>query len=256
MCAMDPPPTHPTAMTHHIFLNHDTLEVILDHLAPADIKSAALVCRTWRTVVEKPRYWSWTKARLRSLSFREIFNSERFRNIGHVQFDLSDPEMKEEFFRTVGLRNPDLRSMEMVGVNLSSVSSEFLAQTATRLEELTMIYNVLKPSQVTHLFSQLVDTTNTNLKLVKLNLRGTRLDSLSPELLSLHPCSRHTSGGCCHILSWPGSLPGSPGGHVRSLGGGGSWPRCWLHESCTSSNGRNSALKSLRAGFHTAGYGW
>ena len=39
------------------------LEQIFSHLPPSDIKTVALVDRTWNSVVEQPRYWTWVNSR-------------------------------------------------------------------------------------------------------------------------------------------------------------------------------------------------
>ena len=44
--------------------NPDILEEIFSHLPPEDIKTVALVSKTWREVVEKPRYWTWAVVNL------------------------------------------------------------------------------------------------------------------------------------------------------------------------------------------------
>ena len=49
-------------MTEVMSSNHVILGTVFSHLSPRDIKTAALVSRTWRTVTETPRYW--TKMRL------------------------------------------------------------------------------------------------------------------------------------------------------------------------------------------------
>ena len=59
------------------------LEVIFSHLSPADIKTVSLVCRTWKTVVEQPRYWSWAAAALTEMNFKLICRSRRFKNRGY-----------------------------------------------------------------------------------------------------------------------------------------------------------------------------
>ena len=52
------------------------LERIFSHLDPSDIKTAALVCRTWNNVLESPKYWTWATASLGRRNFRQIFYRE------------------------------------------------------------------------------------------------------------------------------------------------------------------------------------
>ena len=160
-------------MSHQIFNNRDTLEVILSFLSPADIKTAALVSNFWREVVEQPRYWTWAKARLSDLNFKEMFYSQRFRNIGHVELFLVDPNMKEDFFRYLREQNCRLRSLEVRRRDLSSLYPYFEADI--KLEELAA-----------QIFSQIADSAsdNSNLSLSKLDISYTWLNALSPELLS------------------------------------------------------------------------
>lgn len=86
--------------------------------------------------------------------------------------------MMEDFLRSLGAQDTPLRSMELVVVNISSLS----AQTVIRLEKLSLWNNKISPFQLNKIFSQIAE--NNNLRLSKLSLRGIRLDSLSPELLS------------------------------------------------------------------------
>merc|ERR1712200_105206 len=65
-------------LTAKITRNPVILEQIFSHLPPSDIKTVALVNRTWNSVVEQPRYWNWVKASLKKTNFDKIFNSKRF----------------------------------------------------------------------------------------------------------------------------------------------------------------------------------
>ena len=47
-------------------LPSEMLEKVFSHLAPRDLKTVTLVCKTWNDAAERPALWSWVK--LRSLS--------------------------------------------------------------------------------------------------------------------------------------------------------------------------------------------
>ena len=111
------------SVSEQVFHNRDTMEVILAYLALADIKAAALVSRSWREVVEQPRYWTWARTVLTTDNFEEKFSSPRFRNIPSVKLHLSDPGMKEDLFMWIKLQNSQLRSLEAVGGCLPSFPS-------------------------------------------------------------------------------------------------------------------------------------
>ena len=44
----------------------EMLEKIFSHLAPKDLKTVMLICRTWNKAAETPALWSWVKIRSRS----------------------------------------------------------------------------------------------------------------------------------------------------------------------------------------------
>ena len=52
----------PGLVTNVMSSNTVILETVFSHLSPRDIKTAALVSRTWRMVVDTPKFW--TKIRL------------------------------------------------------------------------------------------------------------------------------------------------------------------------------------------------
>ena len=71
--------------------------------------------------MEQPRYWSWAKVALTDLNFREIFYSERLRNVPLVQLFLLDPDMKEDFFRSLRDQSSQLKCLEVCRMDLSAL---------------------------------------------------------------------------------------------------------------------------------------
>ena len=73
-------------LTDQIFGNPVIQGKIFSYLIsdPTAVKNASLVCRSWNSLLDKPKYWTWAEAELRRETFCLMFSSRRFRNIGSV----------------------------------------------------------------------------------------------------------------------------------------------------------------------------
>ena len=71
-----------------VVTNPVILALIFSRLPPADLKTAALVCRTWSSVLELPRFWAWASVRLGRGNFSERRRSPRLRHVGGVLTEL------------------------------------------------------------------------------------------------------------------------------------------------------------------------
>ena len=47
-------------------LPKEMLEMIFSHLAPKDLKTVMLICKTWNAAADTPALWTWVKIRFRS----------------------------------------------------------------------------------------------------------------------------------------------------------------------------------------------
>ena len=164
-------------MTH----NPVILQNIFGFLSPAELKCAALVCRTWCHVLQLPRFWSWAAVSLNKENFRERTDSRRFRSIRRVLigFDVSEVEWRS-LFLTARCRN--MRSLSLSRADLSSVSPGLLSRAAVRLERVECRHTFLSSLQISALFSEILETRPLTLRTLK--LAHTSLASVPPSVLA------------------------------------------------------------------------
>ena len=98
---------------------------IFSSLSPPDPKTAALVCRTWRTVLELPVFWAWARVRLGRLNFSERRLSWRLRHVGGVlsELDLTSRQLRS-LLGLVADRQTSLSSLHFSGPDLSAISPQ------------------------------------------------------------------------------------------------------------------------------------
>ena len=149
-----------------ISLNPVILAQIFRHLAPSDLKSAALVCRSWWSLVEQPRYWSWAETRLTRADFAKKFRSRRLRNIGSVRTDLSEVQMRKLL---LSLSDWRMRRLAVSYINLSSVSPQVLSSALVRLETLELCLCRLTKDQVRDVFTRVADSEDLALRSLSIN---------------------------------------------------------------------------------------
>ena len=93
----------PGLVTEMMSSNPVILEAVFSHLSPSDIKTAALVSRTWRMVVETPRFWTKLRLRVDDENLSEVMQSRIIQLMSEIQItELSQSqevvEMFERFF--------------------------------------------------------------------------------------------------------------------------------------------------------------
>ena len=152
---------------------------VFRHLAPADKRSAALVCRRWRTLLEQSCYWTWAETRMSRRDFAQKFKSPRVRNIGSVRLDVSEVQIRKFFSSVQDFR---MTKLDVGYVNLSSISPLVLSGLVTSLEELKLCLCRLQPEQVTSIFTAASETDR--LRLRSLSINFTDLSSVPASLLS------------------------------------------------------------------------
>ena len=84
------------------------LEQLFGHLPPSDIKTVALVNRTWNYVVEQPRYWTWVEASLYETNFDEFNGYTNVNLFKGMQYDQEDAEA-DEIYETVDKKMDERR---------------------------------------------------------------------------------------------------------------------------------------------------
>ena len=80
----------PGLVTKVMSSNTVILETVFSHLSSRDIKTAALVSRTWRMVVETPRYWTKMILRVDDFNVCEIMKSKIIKLVPQIKFGTSD----------------------------------------------------------------------------------------------------------------------------------------------------------------------
>ena len=161
------------------------LEMIFSKLSPADIKTAALVSRTWSSVAGAAKFWTWVRVTLTKENFSEIFFSSRFQSISNVEFKkgyhegLSDSQL-ETFYSD--LDHSALKKVNACWTRLSMVDPDHLAQHTVRLEWALFVTSNLKPDQVNALIKAIAECED--LKLEYLNICVNNLSSVPPHVLA------------------------------------------------------------------------
>ena len=129
----------------------------------------------WKSVVEVPAFWSWTRVRLDRNNFQDILASPRFRLISGcwLSYPLLTSQQISHLLQWLsgegeggggGVGN--LTYLELCG-DLSDVSSPLLSRTVTRdLEVADLIAARLSPAQL----SLLLSSQPTSLRLRELRL--------------------------------------------------------------------------------------
>ena len=140
----------PSEILYHIF----------HKLLPQDLKTAVLVCRSWRVIGEDPRLWAWTMVTIYSNDFdkltvqrfqllREVkVTCTGFRNL-HIDCHWTQYGMSELF--KILSRIPSIRRivvhkcMDLV----STVDPDLLVTVFNRLDELYDVHSELGGEQYT-----------------------------------------------------------------------------------------------------------
>ena len=168
------------ALVAETFSNPVIVEQILSHLPPTDIKTAARVCRIWRVVLERSRYWNWAKVQLNKSNFEKIFPTRRFRNIATVK--MVNPCLSAVQIRMVLMEYDHLRFLNFGSSDLSSVPADILAECLVNLRKAEFENAKLTPHQAETLFLAIMEKSELKLRFLK--IRFNNLSSVSPDILS------------------------------------------------------------------------
>jgi len=165
-----------------VFMNELVTDSIIKHLSLADVKNAALVCRSWRQQVECRQYWRSATLRIRD---EAIFNSPRIQSVRRFKLDSSDTdaELVNLFFSFISDNNDyDVEFLRCDTVTLTTVPTQ-LATSLCKIAEVELIETKLSERQHHHLFRAIGQSSH--LKLRKLVLDKLRLERVDPEILGL-----------------------------------------------------------------------
>jgi len=66
----------------------EIVEIIFGYLSPKDIKRGVLVCRIWRDILSKRKFWNWAEIKLAYRNMKKIVRSPRFQLVGRVDLDI------------------------------------------------------------------------------------------------------------------------------------------------------------------------
>ena len=77
----------PGLVTEVMSSNHMILGTVFSHLSPRDIKTAALVSRTWRTVTETPRYWTKMRLNVHKENISQVLKSRVIQLVSGIKFE-------------------------------------------------------------------------------------------------------------------------------------------------------------------------
>ena len=168
------------ALVAETFSNPVIVEQILSHLPPTDIKTAARVCRIWRVVLERSRYWNWAKVQLNKSNFEKIFPTRRFRNIATVK--MVNPCLSAVQIRMVLMEYDHLRFLNFGSSDLSSVPADILAEGLVNIRKAEFENAKLTPHQAETLFLAIMEKSELKLRFLK--IRFNNLSSVSPDILS------------------------------------------------------------------------
>jgi len=113
----------------------EMLERIFSHLAPKDLKTVMLVCKTWNNTGTSPALWSWVKVKLNAQSednFLEIINLKRLQCARELEIEIIPPKL----LRAV-LQHPGLKKITLNGVTEDwEVEPDFIAQVFAKMDEI------------------------------------------------------------------------------------------------------------------------
>ena len=178
------------------------LQGIFRHLPPSDIKTAALVCRTWSSVVETPQFWTWATVTLDRSNFRQRFYSKRFRIVGGVKleyyqdsFDFCEPKRRrvdkinQKHLKTflTGVKKLNLTRLDADDSDFSCLPYRLVSQVVVNMEEVSLDA-VEMGYDYTFKFALAIPLLTAIGRAKKLKLRklvlGSRLDAVPEDILS------------------------------------------------------------------------
>jgi len=160
-----------------VFMNRVVTDSIIKHLSLADVKNAALVCRSWRQQVECRQYWRSATLRIRD---EAIFNSPRIQSVRSFKLDSSDTdaELVNRLFSFISDNDDyDVEFLRCDTVTLTTVPTQ-LATSLCKIAEVELIETKLSARQLHYLFRAIGQSSHLKLRKLLLVLDDVRLDQV------------------------------------------------------------------------------
>ena len=123
-------------------LPQEMLERVFSHLAPPDLKTAALICKNWNEAAERPTLWSWVKIRVgdlltRSLSQLRLKRLDRVREIVVKDPPLYDWDSRQPLLQAI-LEHPGLRKIRLAAEAFPNAEAGLITQVFAKMEEVEL----------------------------------------------------------------------------------------------------------------------
>ena len=127
----------PGLVTEVMSSNTVILETVFSHLSPRDIKTVALVSRTWRMVVETPRYWTWATVRINRDNFQERIFANRTSFV-KLKSDFLENEQLNVLCNLVQTKDMKVEKLTTSSSPISADLFSNLSQAMLKMEEVTL----------------------------------------------------------------------------------------------------------------------
>ena len=123
-------------------LPQEMLERVFSHLAPPDLKTAALICKNWKEAAERPTLWSWVKIRvgdqlIRSLSQLRLKRLDGVREIAVKDPPLYDWDSRQPLLQAI-LEHPRLRKIRLAAEAFPNAEAGLITQVFAKMEEVEL----------------------------------------------------------------------------------------------------------------------
>ena len=171
----------PLHVTEMMSSNPVILENVFSHLSPRDIKTAALVCRTWRQVVEIPRYWTWAKVRINSSNFQERISANRTSFVA-VRSDMLENEQLDVLCNLVQTNDMKVEKLTTSFTPISADLFSNLHQAILKMEKVTLRAE-LSEEQLEEIFRKIAETEDLKLKSLDYYSR-TKITSVKADIFT------------------------------------------------------------------------
>ena len=123
-------------------LPQEMLERVFSHLAPPDLKTAALICKNWNEAAERPTLWSWVKIRVGDLLIRSLSQLRLKRLDGVREIVVKDPPLydwdsRQPLLQAI-LEHPGLRKIRLAAEAFPNAEAGLITQVFAKMEEVEL----------------------------------------------------------------------------------------------------------------------
>jgi len=141
---------HSQSQTHGSVLPHEVVVSILQYLGPQEIKSAVLVCKSLRDMLEKPGFWTWAVITVNTKDDLEKFKNPRLQMMKEIDVTQSSActEVQGQWIKEEGLADlfqviaetptvKRIRGLEFCK-GIAGIEPDLLVRVLNSLEELKL----------------------------------------------------------------------------------------------------------------------